>query len=285
MSVGKNDVLRFLRSRLGTKNAWATTQEIANHLQITTDHCAKLLYAARREDEGALLRMNKRMVGGILVREYMVTDAGVLKADRPTRNYAPIRDPKQMDVPVVVVEKSKPKPAPEPVDLGMLEDIHGPLAIAERPKPPLGNTGLTLSDLVRRHAKPEAATEPAPGPFEIPEAGVVALPSREEAQAPSDLVKRHASHPGLPPGPHVFEVTASPEVAQAPADERIQDEICTLARLAARGARRVVVDGLPAKLDALTMLAEALRGQFEASRAAALLEDIAADLQRVTAEA
>lgn len=262
MSVGKNDVLRFLRSRLGTKNAWATTQEIANHLQITTDHCAKLLYAARREDEGALLRMNKRMVGGILVREYMVTDAGVLKADRPTRNYAPIRDPKQMNVPVVVVvEKPEPKPAPEPVESGMLEDIHGPLAIAEQPKPPLGATSLTLSDLVRRHAKPEAATEPAPGPFEIPEAGVVALPSREEAPAPAA------------------------ETDESEQDLGIQDEICTLARLAARGARRVVVDGLPAKLDALTMLAEALRGQFEASRTAALLDDIARDLQRVTAEA
>ena len=261
MSVGKNDVLRFLRSRLGTKNAWATTKEIADHLQITTDRCAKLLYDARQEDEGALLRMNRRMVGGIQVREYMVTDAGVLKADRPTRNYAPIRDPKQMDVPVVVVEKPEPKPAPEPVDLGMLEDIHGPLAIAERPKPPLGATSLTLSDLVRRHAKPEAATEPAPGPFEIPEAGVVALPSREEAPAPAA------------------------ETDESERDMRIQDEICTLARLAARGARRVVVDGLPAKLDALTMLAEALRGQFEASRTAALLEDIAADLQRVTAEA
>lgn len=258
MSVGKNDVLRFLRSRLGTKNAWATTKEIADHLQITTDRCAKLLYDARREDEGALLRMNRRMVGGIQVREYMVTDAGVLKADRPTRNYAPIRDPKQMNVPVVVVEKPEPKPAPEPVDSGMLEDIHGPLAIAERPKPPLGATSLTLSDLVRRHAKPEAATDPPPGPFEIPEAGVVALPSREEAPAPA---------------------------AESEQDLGIQDEICTLARLAARGARRVVVDGLPAKLDALTMLAEALRGQFEASRTAALLDDIARDLQRVTAEA
>jgi len=261
MSVGKNDVLRFLRSRLGTKNAWATTKEIADHLQITTDRCAKLLYDARQEDEGALLRMNRRMVGGIQVREYMVTDAGVLKADRPTRNYAPIRDPKQMNVPVVVVEKPEPKPAPEPVDLGMLEDIHGPPAIAERPKPPLGATSLTLSDLVRRHAKPEAATEPAPGPFEIPEAGVVALPSREEAQAPAA------------------------ETDESERDMGIQDEICTLARLAARGARKVQVDGLPAKLDALTMLAEALRGQFEASRTAALLDDIARDLQRVTAEA
>lgn len=262
MSVGKNDVLRFLRSRLGTKNAWATTKEIADHLQITTDRAAKLLYDARREDEGALLRMNRRMVGGIQVREYMVTDAGVLKADRPTRNYAPIRDPKQMDVPVVVVEKSRPEPEPEdepgPVGSGMLQDIHGPIAIAERPKPPLGATSLTLSDLVRRHAKPEAATEPAPGPFEIPEAGVVALPSREEAPAPA---------------------------AESEQDLGIQDEICTLARIAARGARRVVVDGLPAKLDALTMLAEALRGQFEASRTAALLDDIARDLQRVTAEA
>lgn len=257
MSVGKNDVLRFLRSRLGTKNAWATTQEIANHLQITTDHCAKLLYAARREDEGALLRMNKRMVGGILVREYMVTDAGVLKADRPTRNYAPIRDPKQMDVPVVVVEKSKPEPETACRTLAQaLEDVHGTRAIAEQPKPPLGATSLTLSDLVKRHAtQPEAEKKLPPGPFvfEVPEAGVVVLPSREEAPAPED--------------------------------ERIQDEICTLARLAARGARRVVVDGLPAKLDALTMLAEALRGQFEASRTAALLDDIARDLQRVTAEA
>lgn len=264
MSVGKNDVLRFLRSRLGTKNAWATTQEIANHLQITTDHCAKLLYAARREDEGALLRMNKRMVGGILVREYMVTDAGVLKADRPTRNYAPIRDPKQMNVPVVVVPKPEPKDEPkdepdpnadpELVTTGMLEDVHGPLAIAERPKPPLpGTTSLTLSDLVRRHAKPEADSKPLPVPFEIPEAGVVALPSRE--------------------------------TAPAPADERIEDEICTLVRLAARGARRAAVDGLPTKLDALTKLANALRGQFEASRTAALLDDIARDLQRVTAEA
>lgn len=260
MSVGKNDVLRFLRSRLGTKNAWATTQEIADHLQITTDRAAKLLYDARREDEGALLRMNRRMVGGIQVREYMVTDAGLLKADRPTRHYAPIRDPKQM--PVVVVEKSKPEPEPEdepgPVGSGMLQDIHGPIAIAERPKPPLGATSLTLSDLVRRHAKPEAATEPAPGPFEIPDAGVVALPSREEAPAPT---------------------------AESEQDLGIQDEICTLARLAARGARRVVVDGLPAKLDALTMLAKALRGQFEESRTAALLDDIARDLQRVTAEA
>lgn len=247
MSVGKNDVLRFLRSRLGTKNAWATTQEIADHLKITTDRCAKLLYQARQEDDGALLRMNKRMVGGILVREYMVTDAGVLKADRPTRNYAPIRDPKQMNVPVVVVEKSKPEPETACRTLAQaLEDVHGPLAIAEQPKPPLGATSLTLSDLVKRHAtQPEAEKKLPPGPFvfEVPEAGVVALPSREEAPAPED--------------------------------ERIQDEICTLARLAARGARRVVVDGLPAKLD----------GQFEASRAAALLEDIAADLQRVTAEA
>lgn len=260
MSVGKNDVLRFLRSRLGTKNAWATTQEIANHLQITTDHCAKLLYAARREDEGALLRMNKLMVGGILVREYMVTDAGVLKADRPTRNYAPIRDPKQMDVPVVVVEKSKPEPACRTLAQA-LEDVHGTLAIAEQPKPPLGATSLTLSDLVKRHAtQPEAEKKLPPGPFvfEVPEAGVVALPSREEAPAPA---------------------------AESEQDLGIQDEICTLARLAARGARRVVVDGLPAKLDALTMLAEALRGQFEASRTAALLDDIARDLQRVTAEA
>lgn len=261
MSVGKNDVLRFLRSRLGTKNAWATTKEIADHLQITTDRAAKILLQARQEDDGALLRMVERKVGGIKAREYMVTDAGLLKADRPTRQYAPIRDPKQMDVPVVVVEKSKPKPAPEPVDSGMLEDIHGPLAIAEQPKPPLGATSLTLSDLVRRHAKPEAATEPAPGPFEIPEAGVVALPSREEAQAPAA------------------------ETDESERDMGIQDEICTLARLAARGARKVQVDGLPAKLDALTMLAEALRGHFEASRTAALLDDIARDLQRVTAEA
>lgn len=265
MSVGKNDVLRFLRSRLGTKNAWATTQEIADHLQITTDRCAKLLYQARQEDDGALLRMNRRMVGGILVREYMVTDAGVLKADRPTRNYAPIRDPKQMNVPVVVVPKPEtetetdPKPAPGLVTTGMLEDIHGPLAIAERPKPPLGATSLTLSDLVRRHAtQAEAEKKMPPSPFEIPEAGVVALPSREEAPAPT---------------------------AESEQDLGIQDEICTLARLAARGARRVVVDGLPAKLDALTMLAEALRGHFEASRTAALLDDIARDLQRVTAEA
>lgn len=266
MSVGKNDVLRFLRSRLGTKNAWATTKEIADHLQITTDRAAKLLYDARREDEGALLRMNRRMVGGIQVREYMVTDAGVLKADRPTRNYAPIRDPKQMDVPVVVVETPKPAPEPEPEPecrtlAQALEDVHGPLAIAEQPKPPLGATSLTLSDLVRRHAKPEPATEPAPGPFEIPEAGVVALPSREEAQAPAA------------------------ETDESERDMGIQDEIFTLARLAARGARKVQVDGLPANLDALTMLAEALRGQFEASRTAALLDDIARDLQRVTAEA
>lgn len=261
MSVGKNDVLRFLRSRLGTKNAWATTQEIADHLQITTDRAAKVLLQARKEDDGALLRMIKRKVGGGEVREYMVTDAGLLKADRPTRQYAPIRDPKQMNVPVVVVEKPKPEPEPEdepgPVGSGMLQDIHGPIAIAERPKPPLGATSLTLSDLVRRHAKPEAATEPAPGPFEIPDAGVVALPSREEAPAPT---------------------------AESEQDLGIQDEIRTLARLAAR-ARRVVVDGLPAKLDALTMLAEALRGHFEASRTAALLDDIARDLQRVTAEA
>jgi len=75
-----------------------------------------------------------------------------------------------------------------------------------------------------------------------------------------------------------------------PDDEPEQDlgvdgEICELARLLARGARKVQVEALPAKLDALTMLAEALRGQFEASRTAALLDDIARDLQRVTAEA
>lgn len=267
MSVGKNDVLRFLRSRLGTKNAWATTQEIADHLKITTDRCAKLLYQARQEDDGALLRMNRRAVGGILVREYMVTDAGVLKADRPTRNYAPIRDPKQMDVPVVVVEKPKPAPEPEPEPkyrtlVQALEDVHGPLPIAEQPKPPLGATSLTLSDLVRRHAtQAEAEKKMPPSPFEIPEAGVVALPSREEAPSPAA------------------------ETDESERDMGIQDEICTLARLAARGARKVQVEALPAKLDALTMLAEALRGQFEASRTAALLDDIAADLQRVTAEA
>lgn len=265
MSVGKNDVLRFLRSRLGTKNAWATTQEIADHLQITTDRAAKILLQARKDDAGALLRMVERKVGGIKVREYMVTDAGVLKADRPTRNYAPIRDPKQMDVPMVVVEKPKPAPEPEPEPkyrtlVQALEDVHGPLPIAEQPKPPLGATSLTLSDLVRRHAtQAEAEKKMPPSPFEIPEAGVVALPSREEAPPPA--AETHEQDIG------------------------IQDEICTLARLAARGARRVVVDGLPAKLDALTMLAEALRGQFEASRTAALLDDIARDLQRVTAEA
>lgn len=61
----------------------------------------------------------------------------------------------------------------------------------------------------------------------------------------------------------------------------IEDEIFDLIELARLGAHRVTVKRVQEKVHTLLMFAKALRSQFDGSRAAALLDEIAADLERV----
>lgn len=244
MSVGKYDVLRFLRSRLGTDNAWASTKEIADHLQITTDVCAKLIYAARTEkvskDESRML-IRTRSVRG--VKEHMVTDAGILRTDRATRQYAPIRDAKQIQVPVVVVRKPEAAGKTEdPVTIAV--DVACPASEAE-PLPAAAKCSMTFGDIVAR-VKSQAAR-----PFEIPQAGVVTLPE---------------------PEPAVFE----PDSEDAITEEMHRINAACVAN---------IITNLREKLHALRTVSGLFSGRFEVSRTARVLDEIAADLERVAGAA
>lgn len=137
-------------------------------------------------------------------------------------------------------------PAVQPTTIAV--DVACPASEAE-PLPAAAKCSMTFSDIVAR-VKSQAAR-----PFEIPQAGVVTLPEPEPA-------------------------------VETGGEDAITEEMLQINAACAAGDRpAVLITGLQEKLHALRTVSGLFSGRFEASRTARVLDEIAADLERVAGAA
>lgn len=296
-SPGK--VYQYLASLIGTDNAWRSAAEIAKHLESDTldgrNAVAKALWTLNNNG-----RISRRMRPGTGFKECMalVDDASVRQAaQRPAPNRVAIAPP--VAGPVALRVEAAPAPVlPEPSP----EAREAVERLVRSPTP-----ALTLADVLRRHGRSVSVRDPKVvqvGPLSDSNGPIA---SDTEAQTGSMPPPLPETQTGLGAGASEGAAVASyiEEVSNpAPIDVKaelagiaercaadddddsdptVELEIARLMELANRGSRRVLVERVQDKVDVLVMLAEALRIQFSSSRAAALLDEIVADLERVAA--
>lgn len=242
--LAPSKVYAYLAALVGTENAWRTSAEIADALadgsSDARNDVAKVLWQMVRQ--GRILR---RARAGTLHREVMaVVQEPKLKARSPKAARAEIPAVQPTTIAVDVACQAADATVNAVVS-GPLEDSFGKVAggAAMEQKPP-----LSFRDLVERMQGSQPA---APGPFEIPHAGVVTLPE---------------------PEPAVFE----PEGEDAITEEMHRINAACVAN---------IITNLGEKLHALRTVSGLFSGRFEASRTARVLDEIAADLERVAGAA
>lgn len=293
-----NAIHTYLLGLLGTDKAWRTTQEIARDLGLNTpesrDSISKGLWNLRRREGGPMVMTRKR--AGANVEESMA-----LIVDASARKKAHRRDHGRVEIatpapgPVALRVEAVPAPAlPEPSP----EAREAVERLVRSPTP-----ALTLADVLAKHKRDptrtvaqhaqadavvataaEALTGLKPPPLPETQTGLGAGAS--EGAAVASYIEE-VSNPA--PIDVKAELAAIAEHCAADddgdSDPTVELEIARLMELANRGSRRVAVERVQDKVDVLVMLAEALRIQFSSSRAAALLDEIVADLERVAAQA
>jgi hypothetical protein len=119
----KYDILEYLKTLLGSDNAWRTSAELGKHFDTDSNQVAQLLFPLR--SDGLVITRNRVGTGG--VREVMVSETGqVAQRGRKAPRVVEIRRPQDIQVPVVEVAKTEAR--------GKTEDAPAAAAAEQAPE-------------------------------------------------------------------------------------------------------------------------------------------------------
>lgn len=108
--LSKYDILEYLKTLLGSDNAWRTSAELGKHFDTDSNQVAQLMFPLRAD--GLVITRNRAGTAG--VREVMVSETGRVKErSRKTPRTVEIRSAKDIQVPVVEVVKTEARETTE----------------------------------------------------------------------------------------------------------------------------------------------------------------------------
>ena len=300
---GQVAIYQHLRALIGSPNAWRTSGELCAEIGAVSEHDKLRVHQGLHKlaKDGRITRKTRPGTKILECMALILDEKDMLRAPRtkaaPPR--AEIITP--ASGPVGLKQEAVPAPAlPEPSP----EAREAVERLVRSPTP-----ALTLADVLRKHGRSATVRDPKAAQTGPLSDSNVPISSDTEAQTCSMPPPLPETQTGLGAGasegaavvPYIEEVSnpapfdAKAELAGIAAryaadddddsDPTVELEIASLIELANRGSRRVLVERVPDKVNALVMLAEALRIQFDSSRTAALLDEIVADLERVAAQA
>lgn len=135
--LSKYDILEYLKTLLGSDNAWRTSAELGKHFNTDSNQVAQLLFPLR--SDGLVITRNRAGTNG--GREVMVSETGKVAQRGRKAPRTKIRSAKEIKVPVVEVVKAADTGKTEclgteghagaTVESGPLEDSAGPIAWPE----------------------------------------------------------------------------------------------------------------------------------------------------------
>jgi len=176
-SIGRYDVLRYIRGQVGSANAWLTSAEMAKHFCTTSEHIAKLISILHKD--GAVLRRDR---AGTCAREYMASKEGKETVLPETRQRA-----RRVDIatPADGAVAMRKEAAPAPVLPDSASQAKGQVQNPE--------LALTLADVLKKHSKArQEALLPSPVDVQA-ELAVIATHCAEDAAAEDE--QEHAAEP------------------------------------------------------------------------------------------
>lgn len=200
--LSKYDILEYLKTLLGSDNAWRTSAELGKHFNTDSNQVAQLLFPLR--SDGLVITRNRAGTNG--VREVMVSETGQAAQRGRKAPRTEIRRAKEIKVPVVEVVTPADTGKTEclgteghagaTVESGPLEDSTGTITrcgeMPDRPPQPAGDLAAAAliatcfsAGFPRAAPDPPAAAGVAGVPFEPADnaGGIVLIGSEVAAHA------------------------------------------------------------------------------------------------------